>query len=654
MAVPRPALRGLMVCSLIIGVSFAVDARPAMPARGQPGGTVKDRYTKQEVMIPMRDGVKLFTSIYMPKDNAQKYPFLMMRTPYSVGPYGAEAYRGNLGPNPLLEKEGYIFVYQDVRGCYMSEGEFVNMRPHNPNKSGPKEIDEASDTYDTIEWLVKNVPNNNGKAGMWGISYPGFYAAAGMIDAHPALKAVSPQAPIADWWYDDFRHHGALFLPHAFNFLATFDGVRPKPTTARGSRFDHGTQDGYQFFLELGPLKNADTKYFKGTKPYWNELLAHPNYDEYWQARNLLPHLKKTAPAVMTVGGWYDAEDLYGPLKIYRETEKNNPGIHNMLVMGPWPHGGWSRGPGDRLGNVRFGSATSDYYQEKIETPFFNYHLKGKGEINLPEAYVFEVGTNRWRQFDTWPPKQAQARSLHFHAGEKLDFEPAGEKALAFDEYLSDPNKPVPFIEEIAIGMTRPYMTDDQRFASRRPDVLVYQTEPLTEDVTLAGPLLADLWVSTSGTDSDWVVKLVDVFPADFRNPSEGGTPPPAGNRRRATPQTDRPMGGYQMMVRSEVIRGRFRNSYSKPEPFTPNEPAHVKLELQDVLHTFKKGHRIMFQVQSTWFPLTDRNPQKFVPNIALANAEDFVKATQRVYRSQQYPSHVRVLVLPSQQAAKE
>jgi hypothetical protein len=655
MARYRLAVRGLSLGVFLLFLSGLGWTAP-LPAQDRPTTSVKDQYLKQEVLIPMRDGVKLFTSIYRPKDTTQQYPIMMMRTPYSVGPYGKdkegqEQYKRDLGPSHFFQEDGYIFVYQDVRGCWMSEGEFVNMRPHKDHKSSPQDIDEASDTYDTIEWLVKNIPNNNGKVGMWGISYPGFYAAAGMIDAHPALKAVSPQAPIADWWYDDFRHHGALFLPHAFNFLASFDRPRPKPTTERGPGFDHGTPDGYQFFLDIGPLKNADTKYFKGQRKFWNELLEHSTYDEFWQARNLLPHLKKVAPAVMTVGGWYDAEDLYGALKIYQATEKQNPNVQNMLVMGPWPHGGWSRGTGNRLGHVRFGSNTSEFYQEKIEFPFFQYHLKGKGELKLPEAYVFEVGPNRWRQFDQWPPKNAQQRSLHFQANEGLAFTPAQDGALAYDEYVSDPRKPVPFTEEISTAMTRPYMTDDQRFASRRPDVLVYQTEVLKEDVTLAGPMLADLWVSTSGTDSDFVVKVIDVFPADFSYPSDRPQteqPRPQGGRRRFTPASERPMGGYQMMVRSEVIRGRFRNDPSKPEPFVPNQPAHIKLELQDVLHTFQKGHRIMVQVQSTWFPLVDRNPQKYVPQIHEANPEDFIKATQRIYRTPQHPSQLRVLVLPA------
>jgi hypothetical protein len=595
---------------------------------------IRDNYVKQEQQIPMRDGVKLFTVVYLPKDTTQKYPLLMNRTPYSVGPYGKDKYRGSLGPNRLFPKEGYIFVSQDVRGCYLSEGKFEDMRPHMAKKTSPRDIDESTDTYDTIDWLVKNVPNNNGRVGLWGISYPGFYAAAGMIDAHPALKAVSPQAPIADWWYDDFHHHGALFLPHAFNFMASFGQARPEPTTRSANRFNHGTPDGYQFFLDLGPLKNANERYFKDRIWFWNRLCEHPNYDAFWQARNLLPHLKKVAPAVMTVGGWFDAEDLYGPLKIYGTVERDNPGIYNVLVMGPWRHGGWSGRDGDRLGNISFGAKTAPWYQKNVELPFFEHFLKDKGDRRLPEALVFETGVNRWRHFDHWPPKGIQTKRLHFHPNGKLSFDPPKEEGEAHDEFISDPSKPVPFTETIATGMTVEYMTDDQRFAARRPDVLAYQTDVLKEDVTLAGPLLADLRVATTGTDADWVVKLIDVFPPD------------APDYPKMTP--GKRLGGYQMMVRSEVIRGRFRNSYEKPEPFVPNQVTPVRLELLDVLHTFAKGHRIMIQVQCTWFPLVDRNPQKYVDNIYLADEKDFINATQRVYRSKQQPTSVQVGVLPS------
>lgn len=595
---------------------------------------VESHYDKREVQIPMRDGVELFTAIYTPKDDSKKYPFLINRTPYSVKPYGEDKMREQLGPSPELMKDGYVFVYQDVRGTFMSEGEFTNMTPHLPDKHDKTQVDESSDTHDTIEWLLANVEGNNGRAGMWGISYPGFYAAAGMIDPHPALRAVSPQAPIADWWFDDFHHHGAFFLPHCFNFISSFGREREEPTTEWAERFDHGTPDGYAFFYELGSLANVNERYFKGEISFWNDLVAHPNYDEYWQARNLLPHLKNTAPAIMTVGGWFDAEDLYGPLQIYRAVEAANPDVFNMLVMGPWRHGGWARTDGENLGSVAFGDKTSVFYRQQIERRFFEHFLKDEGQNGLPEAYVFETGANRWRQFETWPPAKTQTRSLWIGAEGTLDFDRAPKAGRAFDEWVSDPARPVPFTDDVAIGMTKEYMTDDQRFASRRPDVMVYQSEVLEEDVTLAGPISAKLWVSTSAGDADFVVKLIDVFPHDtpdheFVEPGEH-------------------MGGYQMMVRSEVMRGRFREGYEKPKPFPRNRPTPVEVPLQDVMHTFQKGHRIMVHVQSTWFPLVDRNPQKWVPNIFEADDDDFQAATHRLYRDKAHPTHLEVGVLPA------
>ncbi|HEV8061288.1 MAG TPA: CocE/NonD family hydrolase [Gemmataceae bacterium] len=592
----------------------------------------RERYTKQEILIPMRDGVKLFTSIYTPKDMSRRYPILMNRTPYSVSPYGPDAIRGRLGPSRFFSDEGYIFVNQDVRGCYMSEGQFVDMRPHLDHKKTNKDIDESSDTYDTCEWLINNVKNHNGRIGQYGISYPGFYCSAGMIDAHPALKAVSPQAPIADWWYDDFHHHGALFLPHAFNFLSSFGQARPAPTTQGHRGIDHGTPDGYQFFYEMGGLKHANDRYFKGKIGFWNQMVEHPNYDEFWKARNLLPHLKHVAPAVMTVGGWFDAEDLYGAINTYKTIEKQNQGIFNILVMGPWRHGGWAGGGGDRLGNVSFAGKTSDFFQKEIEFTFFQHFLNDKGPQDLPEAYVFETGANHWRKFDTWPPAKTEKKNLYVRAGGKLAFEAPADDDSSADAFVSDPAKPVPFTEAIAIGMTQEYMTDDQRFASHRPDVLTYQTDLLESDLTFAGPVLSDLRVSTNQGDADWVVKLIDVFPNGAKDHSDM--------------TTGEHMGGYEMMVRSEVIRGRFRNGPDKPEPFVADQPTRVDLPLQDVLHTFQKGHRVMIQIQSTWFPLVDRNPQKYVPNIYQADDSDFVKATHKVYRSKTQPTHFEVGVL--------
>ncbi len=479
------------VAPRLLGVWLLVLLSASLSVLAQETFDVKAHYTKYEYQIPMRDGVKLFTSVYVPKDTSQKYPILMNRTPYTVSPYGAD-YKENIGPSAAMAKEGYIFVYQDVRGKWMSEGEFMDVRPVNPQKKKPTDIDESSDTWDTVDWLVKNIPNNNGKVGMWGISYPGFYAALGLVESHPALVAVSPQAPIADWFIgDDFHHNGAFYLIDFFRFYYVFGQPRPKPTTERSPNFEYGTPDGYKFFLELGPLTNINAKYYKNNIAYWNEASQHGTYDEYWKARNVLPHLKNVKPAVMTVGGWFDAEDLYGPLHIYDAVEKNNPGRFNMLVMGPWYHGGWARTDGENIGSISFAQKSAVYYREQLELPFFNFHLKGKGTINLPEAAIFNTGANEWRAFETWPPKNLQEKSLYFHPNGKLSFEPppTADKN-AFDEYVSDPAKPVPFTNEVTNDRSREYMVEDQRFAARRPDVLVYQTDVLTEDVTLAGPML--------------------------------------------------------------------------------------------------------------------------------------------------------------------
>jgi putative CocE/NonD family hydrolase len=594
-------------------------------AFGQGVEFVKANYTKYEYQIPMRDGKKLFTSVYVPKDDSEKWPMMFDRTPYSVAPYGIDNYRNALGPSEKFAREKFIFVYQDVRGRNMSEGTFRDMTPQLDVKRGPQDVDESSDTYDTIDWLVKNVPNNNGRVGMWGISYPGFYTAAGVIDAHPALKCASPQAPISDWFIgDDFHHNGALYLPHAYRFFNGFGHPRPVPvipaaTPAPAPNAPATWVDAYEFFKRIGPLSNVNEKYYKNDIAFWNDMMKHPNYDEFWQARNLRPHLKNIKPAVMTVGGWFDAEDLFGALEVYKSIEKQSPGAVNTLVMGPWFHGGWAgRSDGESLGNVHFGDKTSDFFRDNIEFPFFESHLKdGKRDPHLPEAFVFETGTNVWRKYDAWPPKTAHIESLYLQAGGKLSF--TASSGDSFDEYISDPDKPVPYIAEQAAGMTREHMTEDQRFAASRTDVLVYQTEPLDHDITFAGPLKPSLFVSTSGTDSDFVVKLIDVYPDDFPD----NVPNPAGIR----------MAGYQQLVRGELMRGRFRNSYSNPEAFTPGKMEKVEYVMPDINHTFRQGHRIMVQVQSSWFPLADRNPQTFV-DIYNAKASDFKKATERVYHS--------------------
>ncbi len=597
--------------------------------------SIRARYTKYEYEIAMRDGVRLFTSVYVPKNSATAEPILLLRTPYSIRPYGEDQYPATLGPSDLFAKEGYIFAYQDVRGRFHSEGEFEHVRPHKDVKSGPRDTDESTDTYDTIEWLVKNIPGNNGKVGMWGISYPGFYVSEGMMDAHPALVAVSPQAPVGDWFIgDDFHHNGAIYLDHAFRWFSANDRSGNDRTGAAPQRgFDYPSPDGYTMFLEMGTLPNIDEKMLKGSVPFWNDFRNHPLYDEFWQARDVRRHLKGVRPAVLTVGGWFDAEDLFGTLSTFRAVESGGPGSFNGLVMGPWFHGGWSRGDGASLGAVDFHSKTAEYYREQIEFPFFQHFLKGKSEGLPPKAWVFETGANQWRKFEAWPPAAVKQETLYFRAegGLKLGGAPE-ETPPAFDEYVSDPAHPVPYIGYIANTMTREHMLDDQRFAATRPDVLVYQTGVLESDLTLAGPLTASLHVSTTGTDSDWVVKLIDVYPDDYPDPD----PNPAHIH----------MGGYQQLVRGEPFRGKFRKSFEHPEPFAPGKMDTVEYTMPDVFHTFRRGHRVMVQVQSSWFPLVDRNPQVF-EDIYNAKRTDFRKATQRVYRYRDEASGLRVTVLP-------
>lgn len=595
---------------------------------------IRANYTKTEVRIPMRDGVELFTSIYEPNDPdpTRQFPILMMRTPYSVGPYGLAQYRTRLGPTADFEKNRYIFVFQDVRGRYMSGGEFVDMRPHIENKTGNTQFDESSDTFDTIEWLVKNIKRNNGRVGQWGISYPGFYTSAGAIDSHPALLAVSPQAPIADWFFDDFHRNGAFVLPMGFNFFYSFGRPRPGPTTEGNPSFPYATRDGYQFFLELGPLSNVDKYHFHDEIGFWNDMEAHPNYDAFWQARNLLPHLKNIKAAVLTVGGWYDTEDLYGPLKTYAAIEKQNPRIKNHLVMGPWSHGQWSSDEGRKLGQADFGFATATWYNQNVLLPFFESNLRGKPGTSEPaEATVFETGANRWRQFDAWPPKESKPTNWYFSENGHIDAN-APTASEASDSFVSDPSKPVPYTTEITTAWAKEYVTEDQRFASWRPDVLVYQSDVLKEPMTIAGPIQASLWVTTNQGDADWVVKIIDVSSGN----SMVGTP------NKATPVSS----GRQELVRAAVIRGRFRESFATPKPFEPGKPTQVELEISDILHTFQPGHRLMIHVQSTWFPFIDRNPQKYVPNIFEAKEEDFVKATHTVLRSKQFPSLLKLPIL--------
>src|SRR5579871_4780913 len=596
------------------------------PRAGAPGvAYIRENYSKFDYRIAMRDGVKLFTSVYIPKDvftDGKMYPILMQRTPYNIRPYGIDQYPDNLGPSDLFARDRYIFVYQDIRGRFMSEGDYTIIRPIKPQKSG-KDTDESTDTYDTIDWLIQHVPGNTGKVGMWGISQPGFYATSGMIDAHPALVAVSPQAPVTDYYMgDDVYHNGAFMLAHRFAFYMGFqpregDPEPPKPALP----FQYGTPDGYEFYLDMGSLANADEKYFKHKQPYWTLNIEHTTYDEVWQSRAIWKHLSHIKPAVMLVGGWYDTEDPQGLLRQFDFMEKHTPPV-DMLVIGPWNHGGFARGDGDRLGNVNFGSKTALYYRERIEFPFFGYYLKGKGDGKFPKAWVFQTGVNQWRRFDTWPPPVAKPTSIYLDSKSKLSWQQPAQ--AGFDEYLSDPNKPVPYVGRVLMGVLNTYMTEDQRFAATRPDVLVYKTEPLDRDVTVFGPIAVDLKVSTTGTDSDFDVKVIDVYPGDypdFNNPP--GAPAAAPGAV--------PIGGYQQLIRGEPFRGKFRRSFEKPVPFEPGKPDRITFHLPDIAHTFRQGHRIMVQIQSSWFPLTDRNPQKFM-DIPKALSTDFEKATQRVY----------------------
>jgi len=566
----------------------------------------------------MRDGVKLYTAVYSPKDKTQKYPIMIMRTPYSLAPYGKDKYFEHLGPSQLFTEEKYIFVYQDVRGQFMSEGEFDNMRPYIPNKKSNKDIDESSDIYDTIDWLVKNISGNNGNVGMWGISYPGFYAAMACIDAHPSLKAVSPQAPISDWFVgDDFHHNGALFLADAFHFFSVFGVHRDTLTKTWPKGYGpDSVKDGYKFYLDLGPIKNINERYYKNRVKFWNEAVSHPDYDEYWKSRNTLQYFKNIKPAVLITGGWFDAEDLYGSVNTYKTMEKNSPEGNIFYAMGPWFHGGWARSTGEQLGAVEFGSKTSVYYLEQIELNFFNYYLKGKGSPPSSKINIFETGSNTWNKYTSWPPQNIKEEHLYFDSNKLLSFTKPTISENSYFEYISDPSNPVPYTSVKVYDTSREFMIEDQRFVSSRNDVLTCSTGILDSDVTLAGPVKTDFYLSTSGTDADWVVKLIDVFPDTAKGK----------------------MSGYQMLVRWEVMRGKYRNSYEKPEPFKPNEITHLNFTLPDVSHSFRKGHKIMVQIQSSMFPMVDRNPGTFT-NIYTCDDSVFITTKNRIYYSKKYPS---------------
>jgi putative CocE/NonD family hydrolase len=628
----------LILCFVAL---FSTLANAQTPA--EDSAYLVKNYIKLEKMIPMRDGIKLFTAVYLPKDSSKKHPMLMVRTPYSCAPYGDTAFKKFWeGYQKKYIRENYIMVFQDVRGRFMSEGEFVDVRPFNPNKTGP-EHDEASDTYDTIDWLVKNLSGNNGKVGVFGISYPGFYSTMAAKSGHPALKAVSPQAPVTDWFMgDDFHHNGALMLQDAFGFYSSFGVPRPLPTQKYNAGYSIKEADKYKFFLAAGPLKNFNSQFLGDSIAFWNDLMTHPVYDNWWKSRDASTNVGNIQPAILVVGGLFDAEDCYGAWKTYQAIEKNNPAKHfNKIVMGPWFHGAWGgRSAGDTLGSVQFGSKTSEWYQENVEFPFFQQYLNGKAnEKPLPEASIFFTGENKWHQLEKWPPANAKDKALYLQAGGGLSFEHPKtlgyrnkpDTATAFTEYISDPANPVPQEGPDTIkSRTREYMVGDQRFAAKRADVAVFQTAVLEKDITLAGPLLADLMVSISSSDADFVVKLIDVFPDNI-----SGTD--------ALYKGKDSMNGYQMMVRGEIMRGKFRNSFEFPEPFVPNKITRVKYELPDVAHTFQKGHRIMVQIQSSWFPVADRNPQTFT-DIYKATEADFQKASIKVFHTEGVTSK---LVLP-------
>jgi uncharacterized protein len=638
MLTPQRFAIAVLAAQLVVQVS-ALSQQSAAPA----DEFVRGHYTKYEYRIPMRDGVKLFTAVYVPKasafpDDPGPYPFLMERTPYNVEPYGEDRYPAQLGPSGEFENSGYIFVYQDVRGRWMSEGKFVESRPHIDQKKSPQDVDDSSDMYDTVEFLLKNVPNNNGKVGIWGISYPGFYTSASIIDSHPAIVAASPQAPMTNLFLgDDSYHGGAFMLAAGFGFYAPFfhpqeNPVLPKPEAP----FDFGTPDNYKLFLQAGNVASLD-KYFDGAAWMWDDQYRHDTYDDYWKSRDLSQHMKNVKCAVLVVGGWYDAEDLEGPYRTFDAIRKFNPETPVTLVEGPWVHGGWARNDGDHLGDVQFNAKTSLYFRANIQFPFFEHYLKGKDKAP-PTAIVFETGTNVWRRYDEWPPKNVVAKTLYFHAGGKLSFEPPDENASS-DEYLSDPNHPVPFVGYTTDTVPQRYMVDDQRFASYRPDVVTYETETLAEDVTIAGPISPHLKVASSGTDSDFDVKLIDVYPDE----AAGDVQLP---NKRVIDEEPVHMGGYEQLLRGEPFRAKFRSSWEKPEPLVPGKETDIDFTMPDLYHTFRRGHRIMVQVQSSWFPLTDRNPQTFT-DIPYAKPEEFKKATEQIFHQKDAASGVEILVLP-------
>ena len=607
----------------IIVILFLV-ALPVSAQTSQPPDP-PEGFDKVEQMVPMRDGVKLHTIIYSPKAHTAPLPILFNRTPYGID----NIYLGLPGSLKEQIDEGYILAFQDIRGRFKSEGQFIMQRP--PRSAG-EAVDEGTDAYDTIEWMIKNLPNNNGRVGMFGTSYPAWLAIMAVLEPHPALKAVCELASPADMFLgDDFHHNGAFRLSYGFEYSFALE------SSNLTSNFKFDRYDTYQWYLGLGALSNANEKYFHNKLPTWNNFVAHPNYDQFWQGQALISQLKKVTVPIMHVAGWWDQEDFYGPVKAYEVLEKTDTNHVNYLVAGPWNHGGWNRTLGDKLGNIDFGSPTSQYFRAEILRPWFAYYLKDKGKLNQPEAVTFETGSNRWTSFDAWPPRSnVSERNMYFHEGEQLSFDVPKGTGTEFDSYTSDPAHPVPYRSRPVEPTYNPgnlggsrwstWLLEDQRFVADRPDVLTWETEPLNEDVVIAGDIMAHLFASTSGTDSDWIVKLIDVYPESYRK--------------------DPKMSGYQLMIADEILRGRFRRSFTTPEAIPANQVIEYAVDLHTSNHAFLKGHRIMVQVQSTWFPVYDRNPQKFVPNIFMARDADYVSAVQRIFRSTRYPSHISLPIL--------
>jgi hypothetical protein len=583
-------------------------------------------FEKREEMIPMRDGVKLHTLIYTQKGVTEPRPIILTRTPYGI----AGSARTMNASYAELSDEGYIFVFQDIRGRFTSEGQFVMLRPPRDKKIKGA-IDESTDTYDTIDWLLKKGPSNTAKVGMLGVSYPGWLTVMAMLDPHPALKAVSPQASPADMFIgDDFHHNGAFRLSYGFEYAAMMEAGKEIKA------FDFDKPDLYDWYLGLGSLSHIDERYLHGKIPTWTNFITHSSFDKFWQTQSVTPYLTRVTVPTLNVAGWWDQEDFYGAVKIYEALEPHDTKHLNYLVVGPWNHGGWnSTAGGQKLGKVDFGSATSTYFRKTIQAPWFAYWLKGVGTLKLAEATTFEAGSNTWQSHESWPPKaNVSQRKLYPQANGMLSFDPPSERGEAFDTYVSDPKNPVPYRPRpILPSFTPPstwsrWLVDDQRFLKGRSDVLSWQTPPLTEEVSVAGQLTAHVFAATTGSDADWIVKLIDVYPDRF--------------------DADTSLNGYQLMVANDVTRGRFRKGFEKALPITPNKVEEYTVDLHTQSYRFLKGHRIMVQVQSSWFPLIDRNPQTFVPNIFAAPDSAFKAATQKVYRSAGKATYLDVPVVKS------